>query len=59
MNAEREGEIILLAREAALFFKSLVEGGVPPMHASALTGNWILSQRIKGDQSGEEWRDGQ
>jgi len=58
MNTEREGEIILLAQEAALFFKSLVEGGVPPMHASALTGNWILSQRIQGDGTGEEWREG-
>jgi len=55
----KEMEIICLAQEAALFFGTLVEKGVPAIHAAALTGNWILSQRIKGDGSGEEWKGGE
>ena len=54
----KEMEIICLAQEAALFFGTLVEKGVPAIHASSLTGNWILSQRIQGDGTGEEWREG-
>ncbi len=55
----KEMEIVALAEEAALLFKTLVKEGVPAIHATAMTGNWILSQRIKGDESGEAWRDGQ
>ncbi len=55
----KEMEIVCLAQEAALLFLTLVKEGVPAIHASALTGNWILSQRIKGDDvPGEEWKEG-
>ncbi len=56
MSEDRKNEIMLLATEAALFFGTLVEKGVPAIHASALTGNWILSQRIKDATEGEDWK---
>lgn len=55
-DEERKIEIIKDACESALFFITLTNQGVPKIEAAQLTGTWLLSQRLKDHDKGEEWK---